>query len=147
MLRRSKKAGSSKRKRVVTKPSATALEDKAWALLAEYELVTANTVREHRFVRDLAGVGDSRGLRLRLQALNLRDWRFDIAIVDRKIAIEIEGGIWNGGRHTRGAGFNDDCRKYNCAQVNGWMVLRFTGDHLKNGAEFITTVRKALGQA
>jgi very-short-patch-repair endonuclease len=59
-----------------------------------------------------------------------RRWRFDRAYPDRKLAIELEGGVWSGGRHTRPAGFEADCDKYNCATVEGWRVLRFTAKML-----------------
>jgi len=55
-----------------------------------------------------------------------RRWRFDRAHLPTKIAIEIEGGIWAGGRHTRGSGFAADCEKYNSAAMEGWTVLRLT---------------------
>lgn len=55
-----------------------------------------------------------------------RQWRLDYAWPDCRVAVEIEGGAWTGGRHTRGAGFVEDCRKYNCAQCLGWTVLRYT---------------------
>lgn len=57
-----------------------------------------------------------------------RKWRFDLAIPHHRIAIEIEGGTWNGGRHSRGAGFRGDCEKYNEATKMGWRVLRYTPD-------------------
>lgn len=57
-----------------------------------------------------------------------RRWRFDFAHPDTWTAIEIEGGQWCGGRHTRGAGFAKDCEKYNEAQFQGWTVFRLTGD-------------------
>lgn len=56
-----------------------------------------------------------------------RRWRFDFAWPEHRIAAEVEGGIWTGGRHTRGSGFEKDCEKYNTAALLGWTVLRFTG--------------------
>ena len=54
-----------------------------------------------------------------------RKWRFDFANPHMKVAVEIEGGAFSGGRHTRGAGFVADCEKYNQATVLGWRVLRY----------------------
>jgi len=53
-----------------------------------------------------------------------RRWRFDIAIIDLKIAFEIEGGTWRGGRHVNPIGFAKDCEKYNEAVKLGWKVFR-----------------------
>jgi very-short-patch-repair endonuclease len=63
-----------------------------------------------------------------------RRWRADFAFVDQKILVEIEGGIWTGGRHTRGSGFEADAEKYSAAALLGWTVLRFTGGMAKSGA-------------
>ena len=52
-----------------------------------------------------------------------RKWRFDFAF-DGKVALEVEGGIWTGGRHTRGTGFAKDIEKYNTATLCGWKILR-----------------------
>lgn len=60
-----------------------------------------------------------------------RRWRFDFVI--NKIAVEIEGGIWNNGRHNRGKGFESDCEKYAEAACLGWTVLRFTGSQVCTG--------------
>ena len=65
--------------------------------------------------------------------LEKRRYRFDFAWPDLKLAVECEGGIWNGGRHTRGAGFQNDCEKYNEAALLGWTVLRVTADQVRNG--------------
>lgn len=63
----------------------------------------------------------------------VRKWRFDFADVSKMIAVEIEGGTWSGGAHTRGRGFEEDCEKYNEAAVFGWRVFRFTGKMVEDG--------------
>jgi hypothetical protein len=59
-----------------------------------------------------------------------RGWRFDFAWPNGKIALEVEGGIWTRGRHTRGKGFFADMEKYNRAMILGWRVLRCSPDDL-----------------
>lgn len=61
-----------------------------------------------------------------------RRWRFDFAWPAYMLAVELEGGIWSRGRHTRAQGFIADCEKYNAATELGWSVLRFTKEHLKD---------------
>lgn len=73
-----------------------------------------------------------------------RKWRFDFAWVRERIAVEIEGGAWSQGRHTRGAGFSEDCAKYNAATCAGWRVLRFTGDMLRDPAQCVAQVIELL---
>lgn len=53
-----------------------------------------------------------------------REWRFDFAIPARRVAIEVEGGCFNGGRHIRPEGYLRDVEKYNEAAVEGWCVIR-----------------------
>ncbi len=55
-----------------------------------------------------------------------RRWRFDYAIPEHKIALEVEGGVWTAGRHTRPQGFLGDIEKYNTATLMGWRVFRTT---------------------
>ena len=59
-----------------------------------------------------------------------RRWRFDYAFPEYKIALEIEGGVWINGRHTRGKGYINDCEKYNRATILGWKVLRIVPNML-----------------
>ena len=57
-----------------------------------------------------------------------RKWRFDYAIPDLKVAIEIDGAVWDYGRHNRPQGYINDMEKLNTAASMGWLVLRFTTD-------------------
>jgi very-short-patch-repair endonuclease len=63
----------------------------------------------------------------------IRRWRFDFAWVGRKIAVEIDGGLWIQGRHSRGAGFIRDLEKFNEATRLGWRVYHFTPRQLRQG--------------
>jgi very-short-patch-repair endonuclease len=69
----------------------------------------------------------------------VRKWRFDFAFLDMLVAVEIEGGVWSGGRHGTGTGFTADCEKYNEAALLGWRILRFTPDMVKSGYAIGTT--------
>jgi hypothetical protein len=62
-----------------------------------------------------------------------RRWRFDYAWPACRLALEIEGGVWVGGRHVRGRGFESDCEKYSEAALRGWRVLRVTPAMLRDG--------------
>jgi very-short-patch-repair endonuclease len=62
-----------------------------------------------------------------------RRWRFDFAWPDNLLAVEVEGGGFVQGRHTRGAGLAADCEKYNTAVLLGWRVLRVTPDQVTDG--------------
>jgi hypothetical protein len=73
-----------------------------------------------------------------------RRFRFDFAFPGHFVAVEIDGGVWSNGRHTRGAGFIADQQKTNLAAVNGWRVLRYTPDRL---TECIADLRLILGAA
>lgn len=59
-----------------------------------------------------------------------RKWRFDVAWPERRVAVELEGGVWTRGRHTRGAGYRRDMEKYNTAAAMGWTILRFAVNDL-----------------
>ena len=117
---------------------------------SELETILANQIifaglpepeREYRFAAMLVGLGV--GVRWRLAATNLKDWRFDFAWPEQMLAVEIEGGIWIKGRHTRGQGFTEDCRKYSEAALMGWRVLRVVGKWVRNG-EALRLIERAL---
>lgn len=76
-----------------------------------------------------------------------RKWELDFAWVYPKVAVEIEGGTWQGGRHNRPAGYAGDCRKYNAAALLGWTVLRYTSDMMENDPQsMVDNVKEALGR-
>lgn len=81
-----------------------------------------------------------------------RAWRLDFAWPDLMLAVEIEGGVHGrpcktcgdvkaGGRHTRGDGFAEDCRKYAEAMLLGWKVLRVTTEMVSRGEAIALTQR------
>ena len=73
-----------------------------------------------------------------------RRWKFDWAWVDRKIACEVDGGLWvaGGGRHNRPVTMIKDNEKFNNAALLGWRILKFTPQQFRNGeaAEFIKLI-------
>jgi very-short-patch-repair endonuclease len=81
-------------------------------IAAALNMLGISCEREYRFIKD-------------------RRFRFDIALPDHKIAIEFEGGVFTGGRHTRGTGYVNDSKKYNLATMHGWKLLRYTTEITK----------------
>ena len=81
--------------------------------------------------------------------LDNRKFRFDYVYLlseslIKGIAIEFEGGVWSAGRHIRPLGFIKDCEKYNLATVNGYIVLRFTSECLKNPDRIKSIIESTL---
>lgn len=97
--------------------------------------------REYRFAAHHVGLGP--GIKDRLKRAGLQDWRFDAAYPDLLLAIEVEGGGWTGGRHTRGAGFAGDLRKYDAAMRLGWTVYRCAGELIKSG-QAVKTIHQLI---
>ena len=70
-----------------------------------------------------------------------RKWKADFRYDSPRLGpihIEIEGGIWLGGkaRHTSGVGYWKDCEKYNEACLMGIKVIRLAGPLINH--EYIT---------
>jgi len=106
----------------------------------------------YRVKRTSAGEADLQ-LQLRIAGLNgwvsefmfhpTRKWRFDVSFPAAMLAVEVEGGTWAQGRHSRGSGFAEDCIKYNEAVLLGWRVLRFTTAQVQDGTA-LRYIEKAL---
>ena len=75
-----------------------------------------------------------------------RRWRADFAYVAERILIEVDGGAYVGGRHTRGQGFEADCEKTSTAAALGFRVIRLTGRMVKSGLA-VELIRQALEHA
>ena len=74
---------------------------------------------------------------------NARRFRFDFAWPEEKVACEVQGGVWVGGRHNRGKGYENDCDKLNLSQLEGWLLLYVTTTHIARG-DAAELIRKAL---
>ena len=88
---------------------------------------------EEAFALQLRATGLDAGVTREFRFHQSRRWRFDFAWPVKRVAVEVEGGIWTRGRHTRGGGYIGDLEKYNEAAVMGWVVLRVAGEHIEDG--------------
>ena len=78
----------------------------------------------------------------------VRKWRFDFAWPDHKLAVEIEGGMFQGSNtgHRSITGMMRDIEKYNAAQLDGWCVLRFHAKDLdERPGSVVAWVKLGLG--
>jgi very-short-patch-repair endonuclease len=72
-----------------------------------------------------------------------RRWRFDFCFIPEKLAVEVDGGAYIAGRHSRPIGQKNDNEKMNNAVKLGWRVLRFNTVDFKDPeyvAEFVAEV-------
>jgi hypothetical protein len=71
-----------------------------------------------------------------------RRFRVDFLLPGR-VAVEVEGGSWNQGRHTRGAGFASLCEKHNEHELQGVLLLHVTGEQVRDG-QALAWIERAL---
>lgn len=62
-----------------------------------------------------------------------RLWRFDVAWKPEQIALEVNGALFVGGRHSRGVGQEKDYEKLAEAACLGWRVLQVSPRQVTNG--------------
>jgi hypothetical protein len=84
-----------------------------------------------------------------------RRFRFDYAWVDKKIALEVEGGLYGNGKncprckrpsamgHTSVTGIRRDMEKYNEAAALGWRLIRVEPSKLES-TETIELLKRLL---
>lgn len=71
-----------------------------------------------------------------------RMWRFDYAVPEWKIAVEQDGGLYNGGRHSGGDGQLHDMEKMNEAAMLGWVVLHYTPAQFRHLTKVINDIKR-----
>ena len=59
-------------------------------------------------------------------------YRLDFAHPNSCTGIEIQGGVYNRGRHVTGSGYERDCRKYNLAYTSEWTIFLLTSTMAKD---------------
>jgi len=80
---------------------------------------------------------------LKFDTENDRDWRFDWAWPEAKVALEIQGGTFVNGRHSRGPALRKEYEKLNAAIVQGWVVIHtLAGEVMTNATA--RTLRRLL---
>jgi very-short-patch-repair endonuclease len=72
-----------------------------------------------------------------------RKWRFDFAFPAHRVAVEVEGGVFTRGRHTRPIGYLKDLEKYSHAAALGWRLIRCTPQQLAT-PETVALIKRAL---
>ena len=73
-----------------------------------------------------------------------RKWRFDVAWPALKFAVEIDGGLFVNGGHSRGKAREGDMEKDAEAMALGWRVLRCSTGQVRSGkaAKWILAILK-----
>jgi hypothetical protein len=72
-----------------------------------------------------------------------RKWQWDFAWPWLRICVDLDGGIYTGGAHSRGARIEKDHEKRNAAAADGWTVLLF-GPKAVTSASFVEVLRLAM---
>lgn len=67
-----------------------------------------------------------------------RRWRIDFCWPAYLVALEIEGGVFTRGRHTRPTGFLRDMEKYNRAAELGYRIFRCTPTTIHVGMQSVS---------
>ena len=70
-----------------------------------------------------------------------RKWAVDFFIAPY-LLVEVDGGLFSGGRHGRGAGRREDIRKHNHAVAMGYNVVTVLSEWFKSG-EAMSVIEKA----
>lgn len=73
-----------------------------------------------------------------VQLIEGRRFRYDVVFRQWKVAVEVQGGIWSGGAHVRGQGYEANAVKSALAQIEGYICLYVTPGQINdNTAVFL----------
>lgn len=62
-----------------------------------------------------------------------RMFRWDFAWLEKRLLVEVQGGIYQKGAHSTGRGIERDMVKLNLATMHGYKVLQFSSRMIESG--------------
>ena len=88
---------------------------------------------ELRFMAQIKAAGLERGCWRQYRAVPDRGYAWDFAWPDERLLLEIQGGTWIQGAHSRGTGIRRDCEKLCAATLAGWRVMAIDTTMVRDG--------------
>ena len=80
--------------------------------------------------------------RLKVGVKYSKPYILDFAHPESKVAVEIQGGTWVNGRHSRGSGISGDYKKLNELQFDGWIVYQLSGEMITS--YWVKVIKKTI---
>lgn len=102
-------------------------------VLAKARAKAKREALETTLAHQLRALGLTDGMRTQVAFHPTRKWRFDFCWAANMLAMEVDGGTWVGGAHSRGSGQEKDCEKLAAAVILGYRVMRATTNQVKDG--------------
>lgn len=110
------------------------------------KLGAPNKSRAARYAPYMNALCDTHGLpRPRPEARfhETRLWRIDFYWPNERVAVEVDGGVWTGGRHTRGSGWVADAEKRRAMAAAGILLVPIMPKEVQTGV-WVEPVREAM---
>ena len=107
------------------RPQKSEWEEKFWAQIVEAGI--PRPIRQFEFAKCIG-----------------RKYRSDYGWVDEKLLVELDGGLYIGGRHSTGIGRENDMERDAISCALGWKLMRFSPRHVRSGWALAMT-KVALG--
>jgi hypothetical protein len=89
----------------------------------------------------IKSVLEKRGIRYvtEHQFVKTRKFRFDVAVLNYRLAVEYEGLAFKKTGHTTSDGYTKNTTKYNISALEGWTLLRYTFKNFKDFEQDLIT--------